>query len=74
MPFLFTHFTSGRPDGEQVYFPVSRDGLHWRDLNGGRTAPGPGEDEYDMGTAKKRHGGVLTVTEDEYEALLAHRW
>lgn len=25
--------------------------------------------QYDMGTTKKRHGGVLAVTEEEYERL-----
>lgn len=34
--YLFAHFTGEGPDGEQIYFSVSRDGLHWRDLNGGR--------------------------------------
>ncbi len=36
MPLLFTYFTGEQPDGEQVYFSVSRDGLRWEDLNGGR--------------------------------------
>ncbi len=35
MAYLFTHFTGEQPDGEQVYFSVSRDGLHWTDLNRG---------------------------------------
>lgn len=34
--YLFAHFIGEGPDGEQVYFSVSRDGLHWRDLNGGQ--------------------------------------
>ncbi len=34
--YLFAHFTSERKDGEQIYFSVSRDGLHWRDLTEGR--------------------------------------
>jgi len=33
--YLFAHFTGEAPDGEQVYFSVSRDGLHWHDLNAG---------------------------------------
>lgn len=33
MPYLFVTFTDSRPDGEQVYFALSRDGLHWQDLN-----------------------------------------
>lgn len=33
--FLFAHFIGEKKDGEQVYFSVSRDGLHWRELNGG---------------------------------------
>lgn len=34
--YLFVHFIGEEPDGEQVYFAVSRDGLHWSDLNGGK--------------------------------------
>ena len=34
--YLFTHFIGEEKDGEQIYFAVSRDGLHWRDLNGGK--------------------------------------
>ncbi len=33
--YLFAHFIGEKKDGEQVYFSVSRDGLHWRELNGG---------------------------------------
>lgn len=35
MRYLFVHFTGESQDGEQVYFALSRDGLHWKDLNGG---------------------------------------
>lgn len=34
--YLFAHFTGEQRDGEQIYFSLSRDGLHWKDLNGGR--------------------------------------
>lgn len=34
--YLFVHFTDGREDGEQIYFSLSRDGLHWQDLMGGQ--------------------------------------
>lgn len=33
MPYLFTHFTREDDHGEQVFFSISRDGLHWRDLS-----------------------------------------
>lgn len=33
--YLFAHFTKESLGGEQVYFAVSRDGLHWEDLNHG---------------------------------------
>lgn len=36
MRYLFVHFTGESQDGEQVYFALSRDGLHWKDLNGGK--------------------------------------
>lgn len=35
--FLFVHFREKTtPDGEQVYFALSRDGLHWEAVNEGR--------------------------------------
>lgn len=34
--YLFVHFTGEEKDGEQIYFSVSRDGLHWNDLNQGK--------------------------------------
>lgn len=34
--YLFVHFTGEQKDGEQIYFSVSRDGLHWTDLNDGK--------------------------------------
>lgn len=34
--YLFVHFTGEQPLGEQIYFSLSRDGMHWEDLNEGR--------------------------------------
>lgn len=34
--YLFAHFIGEEKDGEQVYFSLSRDGLHWMDLNQGK--------------------------------------
>jgi len=34
--YLFTHFTSEQENGEQIYFSVSEDGLHFNDLNDGK--------------------------------------
>jgi len=34
--YLFVYFTVEDEGGEQVYFSVSQDGLHWKDLNGGK--------------------------------------
>lgn len=33
--YLFAHFTGEGELGEQIYFSVSRDGLHWTDLKAG---------------------------------------
>ncbi|NOU79012.1 family 43 glycosylhydrolase [Paenibacillus sp. LMG 31459] len=33
--YLLVHFIGEEPDGEQVYFSYSEDGLHWTDLNAG---------------------------------------
>ena len=34
--YVFAYFTGETEQGEQIYFAVSEDGLHWEDLNGGR--------------------------------------
>jgi len=34
--YLFTYFTGEHKDGEQVYFSISKDGLHFHDLNHGK--------------------------------------
>lgn len=34
--YLLAHFIGEQPDGEQVYFSYSEDGLHWKDLNNGQ--------------------------------------
>lgn len=33
MAYLMTHFIGEQKNGEQVYFAVSKDGLHWKDLS-----------------------------------------
>lgn len=33
--YLFSHFVGENENGEQIYFSISRDGLHWKDLNHG---------------------------------------
>ncbi len=35
--YLFVHFKEkSTPDGEQVYFALSRDGFCWEEVNGGQ--------------------------------------
>lgn len=34
--YLFAHFIGEEKNGEQIYFSVSQDGLHWKDLNNGK--------------------------------------
>lgn len=34
--YLFAHFIGDSGEGEQIYFSLSRDGLHWQDLNKGQ--------------------------------------
>lgn len=31
MPYLFAYFIGEKPQGEQIYFSLSEDGLHWQD-------------------------------------------
>lgn len=33
--YLFVHFVGESEIGEQIYFSISKDGLHWQDLNNG---------------------------------------
>jgi hypothetical protein len=35
MAYLFVHFIGEEKDGEQIYFSVSKDGMHWMDLGDG---------------------------------------
>ncbi|OCT15071.1 1,4-beta-xylanase [Paenibacillus pectinilyticus] len=34
--YLFVYFIGESEEGEQVYFSLSQDGLHWKDLNNGK--------------------------------------
>jgi len=34
--YLFVHFTGEHDTGEQIYFSLSKDGLHWQDCNNDR--------------------------------------
>lgn len=34
--YLFVHFIGESKQGEQIYFSLSEDGLHWKDLNQGK--------------------------------------
>lgn len=34
--YLFVHFTGESEFGEQIYFSISNDGLHWKELNDGK--------------------------------------
>ena len=68
MPYLFTHFKEKlTPDGEQVYFAVSRDGFNWEQLNGGNpilTAEKGFKGCRDIEIVRT-HFGFVIVTTDE---------
>lgn len=36
MGYLFVHFIGEQENGEQIYFSLSQDGLHWQDQNDGK--------------------------------------
>ena len=40
--YSFVHFTGEHKDGEQIYFALSRDRMHWQDLYGEQTVPEAG--------------------------------
>ncbi len=48
MAYLFVHFTTEKKDAENIYFAVSKDGLHWEDVGGDKP----------ILTTKKGSGGI----------------
>ena len=89
--YLFVHFREKTtPDGEQVYFGISRDGFHWEAVNDG--VPGAGQgyvpfvaDSLASGKFVRsdaslsfpygyKHGTILPITEEDYERIKNHDW
>lgn len=68
MPYLFTHFKEKiTPDGEQVYFGVSRDGLNWEKVNDGNpilTATLGEKGCRDIEIVRLHTGGFVILTTD----------
>lgn len=68
MPYLFTHFKEKiTPDGEQVYFGVSRDGLNWEKVNDGNpilTAKLGEKGCRDIEIVRLHTGGFVILTTD----------
>ncbi len=68
MPYLFTHFKEKiTPDGEQVYFGISRDGFNWEKVNGGNpilTAELGEKGCRDIEIVRLHTGGFVIITTD----------
>lgn len=68
MAYLFTHFKEKiTPDGEQVYFGISKDGLDWEQLNGGNpilTAKLGEKGCRDIEIIRLKKGGFVILTTD----------
>ena len=68
MAYLFVHFKEKlTPDGEQVYFAVSKDGLHFESLNGGEpvlTSTMGEKGCRDIEVVRLRGGGFIIITTD----------
>jgi hypothetical protein len=68
MPYLFTHFKEKiTPDGEQVYFGISKDGFNWEAVNGGNpilTAQLGEKGCRDIEIIRLHTGGFVIVTTD----------
>lgn len=75
MPYLFTHFKEKlTPDGEQVYFSVSKDGLSWEEVNEGNpilqsTISSKGCRDIEI--VRLHTGGFVIITTDE---CIAYRY
>lgn len=69
MAYLFTHFKEKiTPDGEQVYFGVSKDGFNWEQVNGGNpilTAKKGALGCRDIEIIRLKKGGFVILTTDE---------
>ncbi|MBQ3518555.1 MAG: glycoside hydrolase family 43 protein [Clostridia bacterium] len=68
MPYLFAHFKEKlTPDGEQVYFSISKDGLNWEEVNGGNpilTAKLGEKGCRDITVMRLHTGGFVVLTTD----------
>ncbi len=68
MPYLFSHFKEKiTPDGEQVYFAVSRDGLNWDKVNDGNPVLVAEKGEKgcrDIEIVRLHTGGFVIITTD----------
>ena len=68
MPYLFTHFKEKyTPDGEQVYFSISRDGYNWEKVNDGNpilTARLGEKGCRDIEIVRLHTGGFVILTTD----------
>lgn len=75
MPYLFTHFKEKiTPDGERVYFSVSRDGLNWEEVNGGNSILESTQSKKgcrDIEIVRLHTGGFVIITTDE---CIAYRY
>lgn len=75
MPYLFAHFKEKiTPDGESVYFSVSKDGLNWEEVNGGKPVLRSTESKMgcrDIEIVRLHTGGFVIITTDE---CIAHRY
>ena len=69
MPYLFVHFKEKiTPDGEQVYFGVSRDGYNWKEVNRGNPILVSTESSKgcrDIEIVRLHTGGFVIITTDE---------
>lgn len=75
MPYLFAHFKEKiTPDGEQVYFSVSKNGYNWEALNGGEPILQSTKSMKgcrDIELVRLHNGGFVIITTDE---CIAYRY
>lgn len=80
--YLFVHFQEKTtPDGEQVYFGISRDGFHWEAVNYGVPGAGQGYVPFVADSLASfsfpygyKHGTILPITEEDYERIKNQDW